>query len=201
MHYNIYLADNIMECDLMVTESDVNKFIGDVEKVTKRKELDLSSDVDLSIAIMNLISLEEHLFFTAMETGKDDYYNILQEIRRIRAELLKGIVKEAKGEIWCISKHLLAASMRVMETGTKRLEEGNKGEAKSLFEKSYRLYQLFWEINSRAIYSKAAEEGMVVPEKEIGKEKIEEKAEKTAPAQKESVEEKVVFVPVCKEVL
>jgi len=182
----------------MVTESDVNKFVEDVEKVTRRKEMDLSFDADLSIAIMNLISLEEHLFFTAMETGKDDYYNLLQEIRRMRAELLKKIVSEHKGEIWCISKHLLAASMRVMESGTKKLEEGNKEEAKSLFEKSYRLYSLFWEINSRAIYTKTAKEETAASEKEIGKEKIEEKA----PSQKENEnKDNIVFVPVCKELL
>ena len=48
----------------MVTESDVNELVDKVEKVTKRRELDLSSDADLSIGIMNLINLEEHLFFT-----------------------------------------------------------------------------------------------------------------------------------------
>ncbi|HSD57978.1 MAG TPA: hypothetical protein VLB04_07320 [Methanotrichaceae archaeon] len=176
----------------MVTESDVNKLVEDVERITKRKELDLSSDADLSIGIMNLINLEEHLFFTAMETGKDDYLDILQEVRRMRAELLKKIVKESEGEVWCISKHLLTAAMRLMETGTKRLEEGNKDEAKSLFEKSYRLYSLFWEINSRAIYSKIEKEETAVPEK----------IEVKAPAKKEiEPEEKVVFVPVCKELL
>ncbi len=182
----------------MVTESDVNKLVDDVERVTKRKEMDLSSDADLSIGIMNLINLEEHLFYTAMETGKDDYLDTLQEVRRMRVELLKKIVKESEGEVWCISKHLLTASMRLMETGTKRLEEGKKDEAKSLFEKSYRLYSLFWEINSRAIYSTVEKVEAAVPEKVVGKEKIEEKA----PAKKEiEPEEKVVFVPVCKELL
>jgi hypothetical protein len=79
-----------------------------------------------------------------------------------------------------------------METGTKRLEEGNRDEAKSLFEKSYRLYSLFWEINSRAIYSRIEKEEATAPEK----------IEVKAPAKKEiEPEEKVVFVPVCKELL
>ncbi len=175
----------------MVTESDVNKLVEDVERITKRKEMDLSSDADLSIGIMNLINLEEHLFFTAMETGKDHYLDTLQEVRRMRVELLRKIVKESEGEVWCISKHLLTAAMRLMETGTKRLEEGNRDEAKSLFEKSHRLYSLFWEINARVIYP------------EIEKEKaISEKIEVKAPAKKEAEpEEKVVFVPVCKESL
>jgi len=44
-----------------------------IEKVNKLKatgELDLSMEEDLSIAVMNLISLEEHFYFTAEKTGK-----------------------------------------------------------------------------------------------------------------------------------
>ena len=39
-----------------------------VEAVTKQKGLDLSSGEDLSIGIMNLISIEEHLFYTSQKT-------------------------------------------------------------------------------------------------------------------------------------
>ena len=113
-------------------------------------------------------------------------------------ELLKKIIKEYEGEVWCISKHLLTASMRLMETGTKQLEAGNREEAKSLFEKSYRLYLLFWEINSRAIYPRKAKEQMIVSLKETG----EEKFEGATPTQEENPDkEKIVFVPVCKETL
>ncbi|MEK7112604.1 MAG: hypothetical protein AAB875_04710, partial [Patescibacteria group bacterium] len=100
-----------------------------VEEVTKQKELDLSSDEDLSIAIMNLISIEEHLFFTSQKTGKSEYLDLLNEVRLMRTGLLKKIIKDYEGEVWCISKHLLAASMRVMEVGTKELKKGNKKEA------------------------------------------------------------------------
>lgn len=166
--------------NLMVTELDVNKSIDEVEKVTKQREMDLSTDADLSIGIMNLINLEEHLFFTAEETGKDEYFDLLQEVREMRIELLKKIIKESEGEVWCVSKHLLTASMRLMETGTKLLGEGNKEEAKSLFEKSYRLYLLFWEINSRTIYPRKAIEA----------------------SEKETQDnERIVFVPICKESL
>ncbi|MGD0951193.1 MAG: hypothetical protein ABR985_02175 [Methanotrichaceae archaeon] len=179
----------------MVTELDVNELVDKVEKVTKQREMDLSSDADLSIGIMNLINLEEHLFFTAEETGKDEYFDLLQEVRQMRVELLKKIIKEYEGEVWCISKHLLTASMRLMETGTKQLGEGNKEEAKSLFEKSYRLYLLFWEINSRTIYLGKTSD---VSEKETG----EEKFDGSTPTQEENPDkEKIVFVPVCKETL
>jgi hypothetical protein len=118
-----------------------------VKSVEKGEKLDLSSDEDLSIGIMNLISIEEHLFFTANKTGKNSYYDLLNEVREMRKDLLKRIIKEYEGEVWCISKHLLAASMRLMEVGTKALSKGNKSDAEDLFRKAYNLYSLFWGIN------------------------------------------------------
>jgi hypothetical protein len=129
------------------TDKAVNNFLEKVKNAVKESGLDLSSDEDLSIGIMNLISIEEHLFFTANKTNKDKYYVLLNEIREIRKNLLKEIIKDSEGEIWCISKHLLAASMRLMEVGTKALNKGEDGKAKELFEQSYRLYMIFWEIN------------------------------------------------------
>jgi hypothetical protein len=121
--------------------------LGKVESVTKQKGLDLSSGEDLSIGIMNLISIEEHLFFTYNKTKDKKFIDLLDEIRRMRTELLREIIKDYKGEVWCISKHLLAASMRIMEVGTKELKKGDKKKAASLFEKSYQLYSLFWGLN------------------------------------------------------
>lgn len=117
----------------------------------KRGKLDLSSDEDLSIAIMNLISIEEHFYFTGAKTGKPEYFDLLNKAREIRKELLKKIIKEYEGEIWCISKHLLAASMRLIEVGTKYLSQGKKSEAEDLFSKAYDLYSLFWGINLKLI--------------------------------------------------
>jgi hypothetical protein len=122
-----------------------------VESVTKTGKVDLSSSEDLSIAIMNLISIEEHLFFTAQKTGKPQYLDILNEVRGMRTELLKKIIKDYEGEVWCISKHLLAASMRLMEVGTKEEKKGNRKEAWELFKKSFRLYSLFWAINLKVV--------------------------------------------------
>ena len=118
---------------------------------SKKGKLDLSSDEDLSIAIMNLISIEEHFFFTGAKTGKSEYFDLLNKAREMRKELLKKIIKEYEGEVWCISKHLLAASMRLMEVGTKHLGQGNKKEAEDLFSKAYDLYSLFWGLNLKLL--------------------------------------------------
>lgn len=129
----------------------LNEFVQKVDEMKKKDKLDLSSDQDLSIAIMNLVSIEEHFFFTGVKTGKPEYFDLLQEVRKMRGELLRKIIKDYEGEVWCISKHLLAASMRLMEVGTKQQGMGKKEEAKDLFQKSFDLYSLFWGINMKVI--------------------------------------------------
>ena len=81
------------------TDKEVNSFLKKVKNVVKEGGLDLSSDEDLSIGIMNLISIEEHLFFTANKTNKDKYYALLNEIREIMKTLLKEIIKDYDGEV------------------------------------------------------------------------------------------------------
>jgi len=132
-------------------EVDINKFLEKVKKMEKGEKLDLSSDEDLSIGIMNLISMEEHFFFTYNKTKDKKYLDLLDEVREMRKSLLKRIIKDYEGEVWCISKHLLAASMRLMEVGTKALTKGNKKEAEEMFQKSYQLYSLFWGLNLGAV--------------------------------------------------
>ena len=133
-------------------ENNISEFIKKVQS-NKQNELDLSSDEDLSIAIMNLVSIEEHFFFTGSKTGKSEYFDLLQTARKMRGELLKKLVKDVEpgSERWCISKHLLAASMRLMEVGTKAQGQGKKQEAEDLFKKAYELYSLFWGLNLKLI--------------------------------------------------
>lgn len=123
-----------------------NDFLKKLDQL-KDNKLDLSSDEDLSIAVMNLISIEEHFYFTAEKTGKSSYFDLLAEIREMRKNLLAQLIKQYEGEVWCISKHLLAASMRLMEVGTKQLGRGQKKEAEAMFAKAYDLYSMFWGLN------------------------------------------------------
>lgn len=136
----------------MLDKEQIDQFIKKAQE-SKQHQLDLSSDEDLSIAIMNLVSIEEHFFFTAEKTGKTEYFDLLKEAREMRKELLGKIIKEYEpgSEIWCISKHLLAASMRLMEVGTKQLGMGKKAEAEDLFAKSFQLYSLFWGVAKKLI--------------------------------------------------
>lgn len=135
------------------------------------QNLDLSSGEDLSIGIMNLIGIEEHLFFTYGKTKNSKYLELLDEIRLMRTGLLGQIIKDYEGEVWCISKHLLAASMRLMEVGTKELKKKNIKEAKELFNKAYKLYSLFWGLNLQGEKIKQTKENNVSFIDEKGQEK------------------------------
>lgn len=125
-----------------------------IDKINKLKAsgtVDLSLEEDLSIAIMNLVSLEEHFFFTGERTGKSDYFELLNQTREIRKSLLARMMPQNEGETWCISKHLLAATMRLVEVGTKLQSDDKKEEAKEMFGKAYELYNLFWALRLQLI--------------------------------------------------
>ena len=139
-----------MEESLNIDKNKIDEFIKKAQ-ASKTQQLDLSSDEDLSIAIMNLVSLEEHFFFTGAKLDKPEYFDLLNTAREMRKELLKKIIKEYEGEVWCVSKHLLATSMRLMEVGTKALGQGKKQEAQDFFKKAYELYSLFWGLNLKLV--------------------------------------------------
>ena len=125
-----------------------------IKKINELKSsgnFDLSMEEDLSIAIMNLVSLEEHFFFTAEKTKKDEYFDLLSQVREIRKQLLAKMIDRHEGETWCISKHLLAASMRLMEVGTKFYADGKKDEAKEIYGKAHEIYNLFWGLRLKLI--------------------------------------------------
>ncbi|MBI5133985.1 MAG: hypothetical protein HZA81_01185 [Candidatus Taylorbacteria bacterium] len=130
----------------MNTKEKFEKLVERASELKKSGTLDLSMEEDLSIAVMNLISLEEHLFFTAKKTGKSEYLGMLDEVRSMRADLLGKMITKGEGETWCVSKHLLAAAMRLMEVGTKLRSKGKIEEADDAFAKAYKSYSLFWAV-------------------------------------------------------
>lgn len=133
---------------------DFQKLIDKVNKLKASGTVDLSMEEDLSIAIMNLVSLEEHFFFTSQKTSKDSYLGMLSEVREVRKKLLAKLMPENEGETWCISKHLLGASMRIMEVAVKLRYDGKEAEAKDMFSQAYKVYSLFWAIRLKLIDTK-----------------------------------------------
>ena len=135
----------------------VKEFVEKLDAVKKVNPKDLSSDQDLTIAIMNLISIEEHLMFSGAKTGKHEFYDLINDVREMRKNAMLKIIPAYEGEVWCISKHLLAASMRVFEVGTKALAAGDKQTAYDLFDQSYGLYCMFWGLNMGVLTAESKE--------------------------------------------
>lgn len=125
----------------------VKEYVEKLDNAKKVNPKDLSSDQDLSIGIMNLISIEEHLMFSGAKTGKTEFYDLINEVREQRKTMMQKIIPSYEGEVWCISKHLLASAMRLFEVGTKALAAGDKENAYDLFDRSYNLYCIFWGLN------------------------------------------------------
>ena len=142
MIYVIFLGGHMKD-----KAKSVKEFVERIDSTKKVNPKDLSSDQDLTIAIMNLISIEEHLVFSGAKTGKTAFYDLIEEVRETRKNLMQKIIPSYEGEVWCISKHLLATSMRLLEVGTKQQSLGNKEQAYDLFNKSYDMYCLFWGLN------------------------------------------------------
>ncbi|NQV88538.1 MAG: hypothetical protein HQ402_03220 [Parcubacteria group bacterium] len=127
------------------------EFMAKIETARKEGGVDLSVVEDLSLAVMNLISLEEHFFFTAMKTGKNDYLDTSVEIRNIRKKLLIELMPTHEGESWCASKHLLSATMRLVEVGNKLQSEDRKDDALRMFKKAYQTYSIFWALKLKLV--------------------------------------------------
>lgn len=135
----------------MTTIISQDELIRKVNELKASGSVDLSTEEDLSLAIMNLVSLEEHFFFTAQKTKKPNYLDLLEQTREIRKSLLARMMPHNEGETWCISKHLLAATMRLMEVGTKLHADGKADEAQAMFDSAYQAYSLFWALRLKLI--------------------------------------------------
>ena len=135
-----------------------------IASLKENRGVDLSTEEDLSIAVMNLISLEEHFFFSGAKTGKDEYYDMLKEVREMRKVLLGRMIDKTEAESWCISKHLLGTTMRLMEVGTKLQADGKTEEAKQMFDYAYKIFNLFFGLRLKII-STADAKGTLEKEK------------------------------------
>lgn len=135
----------------MSDEKRFQDLVKRVDQLKKSGDFDLSLEEDLSIAVMNLISLEEHFFFSAEKTGKSEYLNLLKQTREIRKTMLAKMIPVHEGETWCISKHLLATTMRLIEVATKYQTDSKDKEAKEVFAQAYKVYSLFWAVRLKLI--------------------------------------------------
>src|SRR3989304_5293533 len=89
-----------------------DEFLAKIESLKEKAGVDLSTAEDLSLAVMNLVSLEEHFFFTGVKTKKDEYFDTVQEIRNVRKELLATLMPNHEGETWWLGIRVASSSLR-----------------------------------------------------------------------------------------
>ena len=130
---------------------ELEALVAKIEAAKAAKSVDLSTEEDLAIAVMNLVSLEEHFFFTGVKTEKPEYFDLLQEVRSLRKELLGRLIRRHEGETWCISKHLLATTMRLIEVGTKLHADGKGAAAQETFAQARKTWTMFWALRLKLI--------------------------------------------------
>jgi len=135
----------------MKKEINYEEVLKKIAELKDGKTYDLSTEEDLAIAVMNLISLEEHFFFTGAKTNKPEYYDLLIEVRSVRTKLLGKMIEKTEGEVWCVSKHLLATSMRLFEVGTKLQSDNKKEEAQEMFRDAYKMFNLFFALRLKLV--------------------------------------------------
>ena len=102
------------------------------DNTKKVNALDLSSDQDLTIGLMNLLFIEDY-------TGAGDLHDMVGEIR---GRLMDKIIKKSdKNRL--LSEKLLLESMRLNEMGNQ--ESGTT--AYELYNQAYGYYSMFWGLN------------------------------------------------------
>lgn len=107
-----------------------------VEKADDKKKvnpLDLSSDQDLTVALMNLIALQDK---TSGELH--DF------VSRLSEDLLERVVKN--NDVLDVSRKLLGQSVRSVDMGNQELGK-NSEKAYDFYNHAYELYSLFWGVN------------------------------------------------------
>lgn len=131
----------------MFKKKSILKAVEKADSAKKANPLDLSSDQDLTIALMNLAVLERNFGLSG---------ELMDVVSDIRQDLMKKIVAPSSDK-WEVTKYLLAESMQLMVDGNRALDTGKNKDAYALYNRSYELYSLFWGINMGLISVSDAE--------------------------------------------
>lgn len=116
-----------------------SSLVQNVERADVAKKvnpLDLSSDQDLTIGLMNLLAIED------LAPGSQ----IAQMVRDIRVDLMRPIVDKAAvdGDVWQVLEQMLASVMSWIKTGDAAQQKGDSRAAYDAYDRAYEGYALFW---------------------------------------------------------
>ena len=115
----------------MRIDSDIRQRVELADKNKKVNPLDLSSDQDLTIAIMNLIAIED------MCGGK-----LSDMVCAMRQNLMRRVVNKA--DDMDVTVALLGGAIRRMDAGNRAMDCGDTALAYRMYDDAYGLYSLFW---------------------------------------------------------
>lgn len=111
----------------------------------KKSNGDINSLEDRLWAIANTVSIEEHAISSYLRTNDVMFLNIAKEFREIRKSQMEYIlgkeITEHPAEIWCMTKHALAAAMRYSEVAS-RYTEGDLEHCRMCLEDSKKCVNL-----------------------------------------------------------
>ncbi|MDW2958619.1 MAG: hypothetical protein R8M37_02320 [Alphaproteobacteria bacterium] len=107
-------------------KTSLNRLVKSADDAKKVNPLDLSSDQDLTIALMNLLVIED----------------AFEYVRDIRIELMSRIVAPDT-DAWGMSERLLGMAMQLIDDGNKAAGDS----AYKLYARAYELYSMFWGVN------------------------------------------------------
>jgi len=100
---------------------------------------DIPVEKDLLWAVGDLIQMEEHLWNILGDCElraeipphvSEEACRLIDEIRALRAPLMKKVVAARSFETWCLMKHAISAVYRLGETVSKLAGEGRIDEAR-----------------------------------------------------------------------
>ncbi|MBR4891877.1 MAG: hypothetical protein IKZ34_01705 [Alphaproteobacteria bacterium] len=117
-------------------KKELKKRVESADSAKKVNALDLSSDQDLTVGLMNLLYIED---FT--KTGQ-----LHDMVHELRASLMNKIVKTSDKK-YQISEKLLLESMTLIELANKELAAGNNKKVYQIYDEAYGRYSLFWGLN------------------------------------------------------
>jgi hypothetical protein len=87
---------------------------------------------EILVAVANLINAEEHLVYSlpkAPDRHVEDLKQLVTHIRSVRSTLMRAVgYGREGGELWCATKHILAASYRVLEVAEKASKAAGASE-------------------------------------------------------------------------
>lgn len=114
-------------------------------------KLDKKGDVglveDTIFTLKNLLATEDHSALSYGMSKDDKWIEILEIIRRIRTKWLAIITKKEKSQLYCFSKHILAASEGLIEISNRFIQTKQFNEGREALNDATELISLFLILN------------------------------------------------------